>query len=327
MERTQFVVLVVGVVLVAAGVVAVTDVLERPEPGADAAADEAVPDPVAGQETAEGLLYRVEGGANEAYLFGSIHYGHAAMYPLDDGVEERFDAADALVMEVDMTDPAAVDARMREHGTFDGDRRMTDVVSNATFNAVYGILSEHGHTRDGVLRMKPWYAANLVSEYGMQEAGYDPEQGSEAYFVEQAAEQNMTVTALESVDEQAATFETMDAAAQETYVQGAVANYNAGNPHLDVMARDWLAGEEAAFIEQRQTMRNAAQSSSMAAFNAALLDERDERMATEIGSLLDDGEDRTYFIVVGSLHLVGENSISDNLEDAGYAVTAVPGDG
>ncbi len=275
---------------------------------------------------ADGLFYRVDGGENEVYLFGSLHFGNGGMYPLNDTVEETFNASDVLVMEIDMAAQSQdmIDRRMRAQGTYT-DRQLMDVIDADTFNTVYEVVTSQGYNRTAVNRMKPWYAANRVSKSSIRAAGYDPDRGSEEYFTERANTRNMTVVGLETVEDQAAAFDVMSDDAQALYLQGALMGYRNGGERMQEMARHWTAGSDTVFLRQRRVMRKPSQSPSMDAFHNALLDEREAAMSQEIIDRLENGSGETYFVVVGSLHLVGDNSIPDRLEENGYTVTDMYG--
>lgn len=276
----------------------------------------------------KGLLYRVDGGGDTAYLFGSIHFGSDSLYPVHDQVVTAFQRSDVLVLEIDMANRSrnATDRQMREQGTYD-DQRMTDVVSNATFATIHRTLQAQGYNRTAVNRMKPWYAATQISDATIHRAGYDPSRGNGRYFADQASARNMTVTGLESVAAQAAAFNTLSNGTGASYALNAVTGYRTDGTAMQQLARNWQTGNTDAFARQRQILRESPQTQSMHPFYRALFDRRDRRMADSIDRLLTNDTNTTYFIVVGALHLVGENSITDNLADDGYTVTDVYGEG
>ena len=56
------------------------------------------------------------------------------------------------------------------------------------------------------------------------------------------------------------------------------------------------------------------------AYMEALNDNRNYGMAEEITKFLESGEDQTYFVIVGSLHLILEPHVISILEEEGYEV-------
>lgn len=56
----------------------------------------------ANAESATPALWRVSGGGNEGYLFGSIHLARADIYPLAEGIYEAFGRSNLLAVEVDI---------------------------------------------------------------------------------------------------------------------------------------------------------------------------------------------------------------------------------
>ncbi len=82
----------------------------------------------------------------------------------------------------------------------------------------------------------------------------------------------------------------------------------------------WIEGDVEAHAEKRKELIEEAETESLKEFQAAFTDERDQQMTDRIEELLHDQTGHTYFITVGSMHLVGDNSIVDRLEERGFEV-------
>src|SRR5512146_2026886 len=71
-----------------------------------------------------GILYEVAGSSGTAYLFGTVHLGKAAFYPLGSDVMRAFVAAPCLAVEADVTNAAEVSKLMAELAVYAGDDRL-----------------------------------------------------------------------------------------------------------------------------------------------------------------------------------------------------------
>jgi len=49
------------------------------------------------------FMWEIQGGANKAYLLGSIHTMPVDVYPLDEKIESAYKESDVLVVEADAT--------------------------------------------------------------------------------------------------------------------------------------------------------------------------------------------------------------------------------
>ncbi len=81
------------------------------------------------------LFWRASSATASVYLLGSIHVADKSFYPLRAQIEQAFDAADALVVEVDMD--AAASQRFQQlvqtQGTYPAAETIRDHLSAETF--------------------------------------------------------------------------------------------------------------------------------------------------------------------------------------------------
>jgi len=274
------------------------------------------------EEGSKGLLYQVEGGDNQVYLFGSVHVGNEEMYPLHESFYEAFAEADVLGMEVDMIkkDEVEIAGKMFQKGIYQDDQKITDLVSEETYQDLIELLKFPGVDEEMFKKYKPWYAAMELSVLAAMEAGYNPELGVESYLMEKAEEEGMESLGLETVSSQLKPFEKLSDESQVIYLEQAMEEMEEAAEELEKMVAGWKDGNLDMFAEIRSETIEAAETESLRKYHKATTDGRDEQMAQEIEQILHDDSGKTYFLTVGSLHLAGENSIVEQLEDEGYEV-------
>ena len=282
-------------------------------------------EPVNGIEGSRGILYRVNGGDNNLYLFGSIHFGREDMYPLHDAVYSAFREADVLGMELDLTDMTdrEVLEEILEIGLYRDGSRLTDLVPEEIFERYVLLVEGFGYDRDILDHFKPWFAAFELSALIVMDAGYDPELGVEIYLMELAEEEGMEVLGLETISSQLDPFSKLSAESQVLYLQNTIADMREAGEELDEIFTHWEKGNIEPFARDRKMMIEQAETESLREFHLAFLDGRDEMMTEKIIELLHDDTGNTYFLAVGAMHLVGDNSIVDRLEKSGYDVEDV----
>ncbi len=274
------------------------------------------------EEGSKGLLYQVEGGDNQVYLFGSVHVGNEEMYPLHESVYEAFAEADVLGMEIDMMKKSEMEitGKIFQKGMYQDDRKITDLVSEETYQDLIELLKFPGVDEEMLKKYKPWYAAMELSILAATEAGYNPELGVESYLMEKAEEEEMESLGLETISMQYAPEEKLSDESQVIYLEQTMEEMEEAAEELEKMVADWKDGDLEMFAEIRNETIEAAETESLRKYQKALTDGRDEQMAQEIVQILHDDSGKTYFLTVGSLHLAGENSIVEQLEDEGYEV-------
>lgn len=270
------------------------------------------------EENARGIFYEVSGGQNTVYLLGSIHVGEEEMYPLHSTVEEAFEASDVLVMEIDLDnlDEMAVAQEMMAYAMYDDGTTMRDEIPEETFEELLSYAEPLGIGEEILELFRPWYGTMLLTEIAVEESGLSQEYGVEQYFLDQKGERE--VLGLEEISDQLLPFTLLSRESQQLYLEETLAEMENVEVQLREMIDRWTEGDLEYFEALRRESIEEVETESYQRTQIALLDDRDQNMAEKIQDLLENDQDQTYFIVVGSLHLVGENSIPYNLEGMGY---------
>ena len=270
----------------------------------------------------KGIFYRVEEGDNDLYLFGSLHFGVEEMYPLHDSVYEAFEQADVLGMELDMEEitDEELQQTLSQKGMYQDGTELTDVLPADVYDDFMELVEGPGLDEDLLMQYKPWLVAFELSILAILEAGYSPDLGVEEYLMEKAEEEGMEMLGLETVEMQFAPFGKLSDESQVAYLEEAIEEYEEAEEVLAESYENWIEGDIEAYAEDREELIEEAETESLREFQVAFTDERDRQMTDRIEELLHDDTGNTYFITVGSMHLVGDNSIVDLLEERGYNV-------
>ncbi|WP_018923131.1 TraB/GumN family protein [Salsuginibacillus kocurii] len=279
-----------------------------------------------GQKTAEpeheGVFYKVEEGEQTVYLFGSIHIGEERMYPLDDVIEERFEEADRLAVEVNISDyetDQEITNQLMSAGLYQGEERLSDYLPEETFEHLLEELSFMPGQEDMIDQFQPWLATLMLTQQAVMTTEFDPDFGVDQYFLEQASDQDIPIDSLEDIEDQINMFTQTPQDEQIKELELTLQDMDGASEALEDLQQIWLDGNEEAIEEMRD------QDGETATHDTLALDERDAHMAAEIINYLEEDNEETTFVVVGAMHLVGENSIVDQLEQHNFKVT-VPSD-
>ncbi|UMZ72565.1 TraB/GumN family protein [Natranaerofaba carboxydovora] len=276
-----------------------------------------------GLDKSKGIFYEVSDGNNKAYLFGSVHVGYEDMYPLDDTVYDVFDESEVLALEVDLTNitDIQIGEKFAQYGMYHDGRQMTDIVSEDTFEEVSKLVQDLGINPQMLNQFKPWYAGLIVSEISVEKAGLSEEYGVENYFIEKAEDEDMKIIGLETVSDQIAPYTKLSSESQVLYLEETLDEVDEAEENLGELIDFWKKGKTDIFEESRYELIYEAKTDSLGEYQKAMMDGRDKEMAGEISEILE--EEDNYFLVVGSLHLAGDNSIVCQLRDKGYEVENV----
>lgn len=286
-------------------------------PAEDAApktpADE--PTPVAAAD--RGLFYRAESTGAVVYLLGSIHVGSEELYPMRRVIEDAFASADVAVVEVDLDESSAgaLAPRLVEAMTFPEGQSLDDHLSPATKALLEAYIAETRLPYGMFARLRPWAAAVLVTTLELQKAGLTAAQGMDKYFLRKARQSQKKIVALETAEQQLALFTGIEPEVEDLMLRESLESRTDLPDTMDGAMSAWKRGDPEAMLELLVGPMNTPGYRPL--FERIFL-ERNRRMAAAVEDYL--SEEGTYFVVVGSGHLVGEGSIVALLRRAGHPV-------
>ena len=269
-----------------------------------------------------GTLYRVSHKGNTSYLFGTIHVGKPAFYPLGTEVMQAFSKASKVAFELDSQNTAAIIASMQKYGMYKSDDTLKNHLSADTLLQLQQVLEKANLPLDNMMQMKPWVVADIVMASELERNGYAREHGVEEFLLKAARQQKKQVVELESADLQFSLFNQLTEQQQTQFLEEVLQDIADGKmrKETDELAQAW--GNADAKELARLIQDNLNEKTVSSEFTQhVLLDQRNPGMATKIEGLLK--HDKVTFVGVGLLHLVGDKGVPALLRRRGYAVQRV----
>jgi hypothetical protein len=275
------------------------------------------------------LLWRVSDGDNSLYLLGAFHLLHAGDYPLAAETEAAFADAESLLLELspeDMTSPQLPLAMLRAAVRTDGTPLLADLdparaarledwqARNATALADLGFdaLSMQGY--------EAWYAATIAGAVALRRQGLDPALGLDMHFAERAFAAGKPAAGLETMQDHVALLDGMALEEQLQFLDDALAEDTHGEARA--LYRAWRRGDaETLRVSTAERMRRehpALYRRIQLERNLAWLPQLEARLAQLAG--------QDTLVVVGALHLLGEDGVVEHLRAKGYAVERLGAD-
>jgi uncharacterized protein len=265
---------------------------------------------------AKNFLWQVKSPSTTVYLFGSIHYAKSGMYPLDAAIENAFAGSSNLVLELNplTVDQAKLAQELLAQGMYSGDRTIKDDLNEETFMMLREYLQKAGFPIDVVMKMKPALLALTLSSLELVKNGYNPQQGIDIYFAKKA-ENSKTILELESAKQQIDLLLNLpDANLLLAYT---IKDISKTGDQIDQIVNYWKAGA-ADKINEVDIEESLRENPQLAPIMEEILFKRNITMTEKIKGYL--ATDKTYFVVVGAAHFVGNRGIVKLLKKAGYTV-------
>jgi len=260
-------------------------------------------------------MWLAEGERNRVYLLGSIHLLRKQDHPLPAVFDEAYDDADALVMELDMDDidPFALQALTNQMGVLHDETTLRDLMGDELYATAERTAAEVDIPFDMLAKTEPWFAAITVEQLVLMRLGFNPLYGIEMHMTMKATQDGKTVDGLETVEEQLGFLDGLSLEAQNELLIQTLSETGEVEEVMDELIRAWRYGDTA-YLEENmlEDMQDYPE------LYAAIVADRNRRWVAAIEDLLDDDQD--YLIVVGALHLVGDDGVPRLLSGRGVRI-------
>jgi uncharacterized protein len=271
---------------------------------------------VTGAAAADPAVWRMTGpNGAEVTLLGSMHVLRQSDYPLPASVDSLIDRSQRIVMELDLDDvDAAAQQRvilataMLPQGTV-----LANVVDERVYAQVEQSAAALGLDLALLERFEPWFLAVTLLDQGLRKWGFQAERGIEQYVLARAQRTGKEIGGLETLEFQIGIFDSLSRQSQQAMLEQTLAELDEAETALRAMVEAWRDGE-------------------LESLSAELLDDFDEfpglyetlvltrnrSWVPALERMLTDGQ--RHLVVVGALHLVGDDSVIELLQARGHAV-------
>ena len=258
-------------------------------------------------------LWKLEGTANQIYLLGSIHFLRAEDYPLPAPITDAVSGADIVVMELDLSrlDPIQMQSTLNRMAVDDRGRDLEQLLGARYYRQAHELAADIDIDLATMRQYEPWYAALQVTQLHLMHLGFDGSFGIETQLLLQAMLQGKELLGLETLEEQLGVLDSLPADTQKKFLIQTLEDAAAGDDKLDSIVAAWKTGDSDALHED---LVDQLQDHPKLYDNLIL--HRNRNWTDSILAFTEDNRD--YLIVVGALHLVGDDSVIRMLADAGF---------
>ena len=263
---------------------------------------------------ADPAFYRISKGNEQHWLLGSIHAGKPSLYPLPDPVERAWQQSRALVMEVDMTHISQ--AQWQEMGAItrlvDG-KTLKDHLPIDLYRRTLIAAGQNGLNESMLAPLRPWFAAITLTQAALERTGYRGEFGVDQHFAKRANDGGKPIIGLETLLEQLGYLASVGDN-QTLMLESTLDELPDLEKGFAEVMKAWQDGDQATLINLLK--EEMAPPKLQAWLEQTLLAERNRNWVKKWPGLPNES-----FIVVGALHLYGEQGLLALLEQQGWRIT------
>ncbi|MGV3519201.1 TraB/GumN family protein [Luteitalea sp.] len=276
------------------------------------------------------LLWQGRLDAHQVWLFGTIHVPDARVLALPPVVQQAFDRADRVVTEIPLD--GAHQVELASALLLPDGQRLRAIIGEAQFSRLETRVRV-ALARDapevaplvGMMldRLKPWAALAQLASLDYLPELLAGKTSLDAHLYGQATAAGKQVGGLETIAEQAGTFDAFSPTEQAALLDEALRDLESPTPSTTGAALvEWYVegnGEKLA-----ATLSQGSGDAALARkFQAEVLVKRNHRMADRIDALRRAAPGERLFVAVGALHLVGPDNLPQLLGARGYDISRV----
>ncbi|MCL2699206.1 MAG: TraB/GumN family protein [Defluviitaleaceae bacterium] len=286
-----------------------------------------------------GFFWEVQGLANTVWLLGSVHIADASVYPFSKAIEQAFARSANLAIEADVFGMSEEEEAFYMAMAFidpESGSTIADHISEETYSLYAEVFEALGLTAEFYDYLRPWSAYSLLEVLLMIGGDADAlddsmEMGIDLHFIMRALASGKNIIQLESVEFQVEMLSSLSDELQEYLLLSTLLNAFPSEDEEEETTD--YAGLFQKILESVRTGDEAViagllvdetDDPLLVEFSEILLLQRDIAMTQKIAEFLRSPADNgNYFVVVGTAHFIGENSIVGQLTEMGFTVERV----
>lgn len=255
----------------------------------------------------EGVFWKISGNGLQApsYLFGTVHLICENDFQLGKGVVDKLLKAEALILEIDMDDPALAMSMMGKMHN-EGGEKITDYLTEAEYNETRELIIERtGMDIDMMKSIRPMMLMSLLypSLLECETKSFENE------LMNLAKGENIEVMGLESVDEQLSVFDQIPLENQYQSFYEYAGNLEKGKKEFKKLVATYKEENLSELVDM------VSESPEYRDYQDILLDQRNKDWIDPMKALMSKG---SMFFAVGAGHLGGVSGLLRLLKDNDY---------
>ncbi len=267
------------------------------------------------QVNAGSSVWTVEKDGNRLFIGGTVHLLTASDYPLPLAFEKAYNGSVKVVLETNMQklqSPEFQAIMMRELSYSDG-RNLEQVVNQDTYAALEQFFSKRGIPMAGIIGFKPGMVSIMMTMVELQRLGLAGI-GVDAYYSTKSINDQKKLGQLETVETQIAFIASMGAGQVDEMLIYTLADIERLPGLMNSMKDAWRRGN----LAELKAVGITPFKNEFPDIYQALIVDRNNAWMPKIEAMVETSE--VEFVLVGALHLAGDDGLLAQLVDRGYRV-------
>ena len=266
---------------------------------------------------AKAPVWKVSKGKEFLYLGGTIHLLSNKDYPLPEAFQIAYQSADDVVLETDIKALQAPELQQQllNAMSYQDHRALSNVLDRGTYDSLEALLKSRGIPIAVFDKFTPAGAIMAITQFELQKLGLIGDDGVDMHFAKRAAGDSKESLFLESFDEQLSFMQSMNNLDPNLVVKSGIKDLENIEKFWSELVDAWRTGN----LQALEKLGIEEMKRDFPSLYQTILVNRNKDWLTEINNMM-LSEDKE-FVLVGALHMAGEDGLIKRLEAAGYQVT------
>lgn len=249
------------------------------------------------------------------YLVGTVHLLSETDFPLPKAFDTAFNASNHLIFETDLaelTSPKGMSQLMAQN-TYPPGQNLQRVLSKEVYQQLQGTALERQWPLTSIEQFKPAFAAIMLATLELQRLGA-ASTGVDLHYLQLAKQQQKKYSGLETLDEHLGVMTALNTLDANSIISATLKDLAQTETMLSQMKAAWRSGD----TEALETLFLNEMKSFPEMYNIMLVN-RNHAWMRILGQLNEPG----VMVLVGALHMVGEDGLLKLLTEQGYTIQQV----
>ena len=264
---------------------------------------------------AETSIWTISKGGNTHYIGGTFHLLKETDYPLPKEFNQVYKQVNQLVFETDVTqlDKPQFQQQFLRAMRLPPGKILADKLSPKAYAALIRYAAKNNIDTGRLQQLRPQMVSLIISVEELKTLGLNAS-GVDSHMANKAIQDSKTLHFLETLEQQINYIATISEGNESALILQTLEDLEKLPEELDKMINAWRTGDQQALFEygiqpMKQDYPEVYQS---------LLVERNNEWLPKIEEFIN--QKNSTFILVGALHLIGEDGVLQTLKRKGYRI-------
>jgi len=250
------------------------------------------------------------------YLGGTIHMLSEKDYPLPQAFQKAYADTDSIVLEIDFRGLEApeLQGQFLEAISYKDHRSLSNVLTEDVYKRLDDVLKSRAIPIAALDKLTPFGAMMTITQIELKRLGLIGVDGVDLHFTKRAERDNKELMSLESIEEQLSFMHSMNGLDPNAVViLGIEELLGLESIWFDLVA-SWRSGD----LAQLEKLGIDNMKSEFPLMYQTMLVQRNKAWLNDIEILMTN--QAKEFVLVGALHMAGEEGLITQLEKRGYTI-------